>query len=138
MFSPGLLDAPRRLVAVQVLSPVSVLPSWQHNGVGTALIRHGLELLIDHAVPVVFVEGDPAYYSRLGFRPAEDLGYRRPSLRIPKRAFQAIQLPTHEPWMTGTFVYSSVFWDHDAVGLRNADFNSAQHPHPLALADDPK
>jgi putative acetyltransferase len=28
-------------------------------------------------------------------------------------------LPVHEPWMTGTLVYSEIFWRLDAVGLRD-------------------
>jgi putative acetyltransferase len=118
MFSPSLLDAPRRLVPVQVLSPVSVLPGWQGRGVGSALIRHGIDVMAARGVPVVFLEGDPGYYRRFGFAAGEELGYRRPSLRIPPEAFQALQLPAHEPWMTGTLVYSSTFWEHDLVGLR--------------------
>ncbi|WP_214318661.1 GNAT family N-acetyltransferase [Nonomuraea sediminis] len=45
MFTPGLLDAPRRLVQVQVLSPLAVAPEYQRQGVGSALVRRGLELL---------------------------------------------------------------------------------------------
>ena len=33
--------------------------------------------------PLVFLEGSPAYYSRFGFVTATDLGFRRPSRRIP-------------------------------------------------------
>ena len=66
MFSRSLLDAPRRLVDVQVLSPLAVLPAWQRKGMGAALVRRGLELMAESDVPVVFVEGPPAYYSRLG------------------------------------------------------------------------
>ncbi|MBM7856631.1 GNAT family N-acetyltransferase [Lentzea nigeriaca] len=121
MFTRCLLDAPARLVDVQVLSPVGVLPEFQRRGIGSALIRHGLETLAERAVPVVFLEGNPAYYSRFGFVRGEDLGFRKPSLRIPDGAFQAITLPAHEPWMTGTLVYSEPFWRHDAVGLRNPD-----------------
>jgi putative acetyltransferase len=119
MFTPSLLDATRRLVSVQVLSPVGVLPPWQRQGVGTAMIRRGLELLLDRDVPVVFVEGPPEYYSRLGFEPGAEQGFRKPSLRIPDAAFQALRLPSYEPWMTGTMVYSETFWRHDAVGLRD-------------------
>jgi putative acetyltransferase len=118
MFTPGLLDAPRRLVPVQVLSPVGVLPARQRDGVGSALIRRGLELMAGRSVPVVFVEGPPQYYSRFGFEPGKEQGFRKPSLRIPDPAFQALVLPAYEPWMTGTLVYSDVFWRHDAVGLR--------------------
>ncbi len=118
MFTPSLLDAPRALVTVQVLSPLGVLPAAQRRGVGRALVRRGVEIVAGQGAPIVFLEGNPAYYSRLGFVAGASLGYRRPSLRIPKAAFQAMNLPAREPWMTGTLVYSHVFWDHDAVGLR--------------------
>jgi putative acetyltransferase len=68
--------------------------------------------------PLVFLEGSPAYYRRFGFQAAGEHGFRRPSLRIPEPAFQVIRHPTYEHWMTGTVVYSRVFWDLDCVGLR--------------------
>jgi putative acetyltransferase len=120
MFTRSLLDAPRALLEVSVLSPLAVLPGRQGAGIGSALVRRGLDLLAARRVPVVFLEGSPAYYSRFGFRPGAELGFRKPSLRIPDAAFQAVPLPAHEGWMTGTLVYSQVFWDHDAVGLREA------------------
>lgn len=119
MFSHSLLDAPPRLVQVQVLSPVGVLPQRQGEGIGSALIKSGLEALADRGVPLVFLEGSPGYYSRLGFERGDGLGFRKPSLRIPDFAFQAKRLPAYKPWMTGTLVYSEVFWEHDSVGLRD-------------------
>jgi putative acetyltransferase len=115
----SLLDAPRRLVDVLVLAPVSVAPAHQGRGIGSALMRHGIEQARRRPEPLLFLEGDPAFYRRLGFEPAEPLGFRRPSLRIPPAAFQVIRLPSYESWMTGTFVYSQVFWDLDCVGLRD-------------------
>ena len=119
MFTRSLLDAPKRLVPVQVLSPVGVSPACQKQGIGTAMIRRGLEMLTERAVPLVFVEGPPEYYSRLGFQPGAAQGFRKPSLRIPDAAFQAMCLPSYEPWMTGSLVYAETFWRHDAVGLRD-------------------
>jgi putative acetyltransferase len=119
VFTHGLLDAPRRLVEVQVLSPVAVRPSWQGQGIGTALIEAGLQVMVRRSVPAVFLEGDPGYYSRLGFAAGAPQGLRKPSLRIPDPAFQTLRLPAHEPWMTGTLVYSDTFWRLDAVGLRD-------------------
>jgi putative acetyltransferase len=119
MFTRSLLDAPRRLVEVQVLSPLAVMPDYHKRGVGSALVRHGLKALAERAVPLVFLEGDPGYYSRFGFVPGRDLGFRKPSLRIPDSAFQVIRLPGYEPWMTGTLVYAEPFWRHDSVGLRD-------------------
>ncbi|AGL17796.1 GNAT family N-acetyltransferase [Actinoplanes sp. N902-109] len=118
LFSRSLLDAPQRLVPVQVLSPLAVLPSYQRQGVGQALIREGLAELERRRAPLVFLEGDPGYYRRTGFRPGGELGFRKPSLRIPDAAFQVVRLPAHEPWMTGTLVYAAPFWELDCVGLR--------------------
>lgn len=118
MFSPSLLDSELRLVEVQVLSPLGVRPSWQRRGVGRELVESGLQVMIEQSVPVVFLEGDPAYYERFGFRSGEAQGFRKPSLRIPDAAFQALRLPAHAEWMTGTLVYSETFWRFDKVGLR--------------------
>jgi putative acetyltransferase len=30
-----------------------------------------------------------------------------------------LRLPAYESWMTGTLIYSRVFWDLDCVGLRD-------------------
>lgn len=129
LFTRSLLDAPQRLVGVLVLSPVSVTPSHQGAGIGSALIQHGLDevrRLPDE--PVVFLEGAPHFYERFGFEPAESIGFRRPSLRIPERAFQVLRMPAWEPWMTGTLVYSRVFWDLDCVGLRDEERTPVDPP----------
>jgi putative acetyltransferase len=119
MFTRSLLDAPRRLVEVHVLSPLAVMPDHHRRGIGSALVRRGLKVLAERAVPLVFLEGDPGYYARFGFAPGCDLGFRKPSLRIPDAAFQAIRLPEYKPWMTGTLVYAEPFWRHDLVGRRD-------------------
>lgn len=121
MFTRCWLDAPKKLVDVQVLSPLAVSPQHQHRGVGSQLVQRGIDAMAANGVPVVFLEGDPGYYRRFGFVPGGDHGFRRPSLRIPDAGFQAIKLPSYEPWMTGTLVYSEIFWRHDAVGLRGRE-----------------
>ncbi|MHB1989029.1 MAG: GNAT family N-acetyltransferase [Acidimicrobiales bacterium] len=121
MFTTSLLDAPGRLVDVQVLSPLGVAAEHQGRGVGSALVRHGLAAAAEQGAPLVFLEGDPRYYSRFGFTPGGELGFRKPSLRIPDEAFQVVKLPAFEPWMGGTLVYAEVFWRYDCVGLRDPD-----------------
>jgi len=121
MFSTSLLDAPRKLVEVPVLSPIGVLPELHGKGIGSAMIRRGLEILDEQGAPLVFLEGNPAFYSRVGFKAGADLGFRKPSLRIPEAAFQVYPLAAYEDWMTGTLVYSPVFWEHDSVGLRDPE-----------------
>jgi len=119
MVTHAWLDAPRRIVDVHVLSPLAVLPSHQGRGIGGALVHAGVARIERRGGPAVFLEGSPAYYSRLGFEAASPVGFRSPSLRIPDAAFQVLRLPAWEGWMTGTLVYPDVFWELDAVGLRD-------------------
>jgi putative acetyltransferase len=118
MLSASRLDTPPRLVDVYVLSPLGVLPGLQRLGIGTRLIEHALAAAREAGVPLVFLEGNPAYYGPRGFERADALGFRSPSLRIPPPGFQVARLPGYETWMTGTFVYSETFWALDFVGLR--------------------
>ena len=121
LFTRSLLDAPRRLVDVLVLSPLGVVPEHQGRGIGSSLARHALAAVGRRPEPLVFLEGSPLYYSRLGFWPAVDLGFRKPSLRIPDPAFQVVTQSTYEPWMTGTLVYAEPYWRLDCVGLRTPE-----------------
>ncbi len=88
-----MLDASRRLVNVQVLSPVDVQPERQRQGTGSALIRHGLHTMSERAVPVVFLEGDPGLLLEAGFRPGAEQDFRRPSLRIPDARWLRVATP---------------------------------------------
>ena len=118
LFTHAILDAPARLVDVLVLSPIGVLPEFQHQGVGSALITGALRTIGQRDEPLVFLEGHPTYYPRFGFRPAGPLGFTAPSVRIPAEAFMVLRMPSHEPWMTGQLVYPDAFWRTDSVGLR--------------------
>lgn len=118
MLSRCRLDAPSRLVDVMSLSPLGVLPEHQGQGLGTALIEYALAAAEESGVPLVFLEGSPAFYGKRGFERADEAGFRSPSLRIPPAAFQVVKLRAYEEWMSGTFVYSDPFWAFDCVGLR--------------------
>lgn len=112
------VDDPRNVVEVVVLSPLSVRPDRQGAGVGRALVAAALTAAAEREEQLVFLEGDPRYYSRLGFVPAGPLGFTAPSPRIPERAFQVWPTPAYRGGLSGALVYPDVFWRHDAVGLR--------------------
>ncbi len=57
------------------LGPVSVLPALQGKGVGHRLIVEGLDHLRQQGAAGCVVLGDPAYYSRFGFRQDTGLTY---------------------------------------------------------------
>ena len=56
-------------VKAALLGPLAVVPAWQRQGIGSAIVRAGLQRLKDADVDLVCVLGDPAYYGRLGFAP---------------------------------------------------------------------
>jgi putative acetyltransferase len=118
-YTRGWLDAPTKLVEVLVLSPLSVRPDHQRTGIGSLLVRETLPRLEERAEPLVFLEGSPDFYQRLGFVAGADLNFTAPSTRIPGPAFQVATMPGYDrTWMTGALVYPDVFWRHDCVGLR--------------------
>ncbi len=117
-FTRAWLDDPNAVVEVLVLSPLSVRPDLAGRGIGTALVTWALEALAGRDEPMVFLEGDPGFYGRLGFVRGELLGFSPPSKRIPPAAFQARPLPGRPGLVSGALVYPDVWWRHDAVGLR--------------------
>ena len=90
---------------VLMLSPLGVRPDRQRQGIGSALVEHGLRLARERGEPVVIVEGDPRYYSRFGFVAASELGLERPYEKIPEVAFQAQALPAYVEQARGRVVY---------------------------------
>jgi putative acetyltransferase len=50
-----------------LLGPVGVLPKWQRQGVGSALIEAGLERMRAKGMLGCVLVGDPGYYRRFGF-----------------------------------------------------------------------
>ncbi len=61
-----------------LLGPLGIAPNLQGRGIGRALVGHTLAQARDAGHRLVFLVGDPAYYGRLGFRPAGPRGYRMP------------------------------------------------------------
>jgi putative acetyltransferase len=57
------------------LAPLAVLPTYQRQLVGMALVFEALEVCRKNRVDAVFVLGDPAYYERFGFEKALGRGF---------------------------------------------------------------
>lgn len=70
LFSPVEIDNGGSGVRVVGLAPVGVLPEYQGQGVGSRLIRSGVEACREAAYDAVVVLGEPGYYSRFGFERA--------------------------------------------------------------------
>ena len=59
---------------VLTFGPVSVLPSYQKNGIGSLLVGHTKELAGRMGYKAILIYGDPEYYGRFGFLNAERYG----------------------------------------------------------------
>ena len=53
-----------------------VLPAYQGQGIGKRLIETSKKLAADMGADVIIIYGDPDYYSKTGFVPAETYGVR--------------------------------------------------------------
>ncbi|AKB26404.1 GCN5-related N-acetyltransferase [Methanosarcina sp. MTP4] len=73
------------------LAPVSVRPEFQKQGIGSRLIKEGLETCKKLGYGSVIVLGHPEYYSSFGFEPASKWGIKDP-FGAPEEAFMALEL----------------------------------------------
>jgi putative acetyltransferase len=73
-FSPVTIDAQIQPIVGLGLAPVGVLPGMQRRGIGSGLIRAGLDLCREKRAPFVVVLGHPGYYCRFGFKTATAWG----------------------------------------------------------------
>ena len=81
MFSPVTLSGHPEL-QVFGLAPMAVTPEHQRTGIGSALVRAGLEQCKQLGFVAVVVLGYPEFYPRFGFSPSSRFGinseYDRP------------------------------------------------------------
>lgn len=59
-----------------LLAPISVALEFRNRGIGTELINKSFRIAREMGHTVVLLVGDPAYYSRFGFKPAISFGIR--------------------------------------------------------------
>jgi putative acetyltransferase len=92
------------------LGPLSVRPSAQRSGIGSALVRTVLARAETMGEPLVGLLGSPEYYFRFGFRLSGEHGIEPPR---PEWAphFQVLALPAYDPSVRGTFVYPRPFME---------------------------
>ena len=60
------------------VAPLSVLPSWQRQGIGSTLIREAHQIAETLGYSSAVLLGHPGYYPRFGYQPACRFGIRFP------------------------------------------------------------
>lgn len=108
MFSPVTIDAhpDARLMG---LAPLAVLYDYQSRGIGSALVRAGLERCRGLGALGVVAVGHPDYYPRFGFAQASRFGLKC-EYDVPENAFFALELvPGGLADKAGTVRYHAAF-----------------------------
>jgi putative acetyltransferase len=90
-FSPVWIESEMAAFMAMGLAPMAVLPEYQKQGIGSKLVREGLNECnrIGHAIVVVL--GHPKYYPRFGFTPAKVKGLRC-EYDVPDEVFMVAEL----------------------------------------------
>lgn len=104
-FSPVLIDG--RDCGWFGLGPVSVTPGRQNAGIGSRLIRAGLDRLRARGAEGCVVLGEPAYYGRFGFAGGKRLRFEG----APPAYFMWLDLPPGRSAAAGRVDYHSAFFD---------------------------
>lgn len=105
LFSRITVEGEGEPVELLALAPVAVRLEWQRQGVGSRLIRAGLERAAALGHRAVVLIGHPAYYPRFGFTPARAFGLECP-FPVPDEVFLALPLsPASLDGVHGIIVY---------------------------------
>jgi len=108
MFSPVRLTGADDFRTV-ALAPMAVTPERQRAGIGSALVRNGLEECRRRGFEAVFVVGHPAYYPRFGFTLASSFGIAC-EFEVQDEAFMAVELVAGVlRGKTGTIIFHEAF-----------------------------
>ena len=81
------------------LGPLSVLPAYQRQGIGKALIREGLSRLKDMNAQGCCLVGHPDYYRKFGFKNMSGLVHEG----VPQEVFFALSFDGRTPQGTVAF-----------------------------------
>ena len=93
------------------LAPMAVEATHRGRGIGSALVRAGLERCAHMGIGAVVVLGHPGYYPRFGFRTARDYGIGC-TYDAPPEAFMVVELqPRYLADKSGTVSYHAAFAD---------------------------
>ena len=108
MFSPVYLSGYPEL-NVMGLAPMAVAPEHQRKGIGSALVRAGLEQCRQLGFVADFVLGHPEYYPRFGFSPSSRFGIDS-DYKVPEEVFMGMELaPESLSGKTGRVKYHVAF-----------------------------
>jgi putative acetyltransferase len=109
LFTPVSLFGTLSGAEVVGLAPMAVLPEFQNQGIGSALVRSGLEACRASGTCLVFVLGHPDYYPRFGFQPVAPLGLHYKDTQLDPYFFVLELVPGALEGASGTVEFHHLF-----------------------------
>lgn len=91
-FSPVIIDNKDEQVTGMGLAPMAVLPEFQKQGIGSLLVREGIQRIREAGCPFIIVVGHVDYYPKFGFEPASKYGLKCQWDGVPDEAFMVLWL----------------------------------------------
>ena len=91
VFSPVRIESEHSSFEAIALAPMAVLLAYQRKGIGTQLVREGLQECKCLGHEIVIVVGHSTYYPRFGFVPAKAEGIGC-EFEVPDEAFMVLEL----------------------------------------------
>lgn len=85
------LKADQTRIPTITFGPLSVLPKYHRQGIGSQLVRHSMEKAQEAGYGAVLIIGVPDYYPKLGFKRAREYGLTLPDGTSPDE-FMAYEL----------------------------------------------
>jgi len=91
LFTPVELTGDKHNLKIMGLAPMAVSSSHQNKGIGSQLVKTGLEHCGTRGYDAVVVLGHPHYYPRLGFEPSVKYGIKS-EFDVPDDVFMILEL----------------------------------------------
>jgi len=91
LFSPVTIESGNTRFGALGLGPMAILPSYQRKGIGSQLVRVGLEECHRLGHEIVVVLGHPDYYPRFGFVMAKPKGIEC-EFEVPEEAWMILEM----------------------------------------------
>jgi putative acetyltransferase len=93
LFTPVTIESDVSSFTALGLGPMAVHPAHQRQGIGSELVRHGLEECRRIGHSIIVLVGHPEYYPRFGFVPGK-LRDLTCEFEVPDEAFMVLELET--------------------------------------------
>lgn len=97
LFTPVTIQTKEIIITGMGLAPMAVLPEFQQQGIGSQMVKAGLEAAEKAKYPFVIVLGHRTFYPRFGFVPASLYGVKSEYENVSDETFMILVFDQASP-----------------------------------------